>query len=228
MIECAEWKAWYDSRSRRQTRLHVQAECSAPDTDIVELTLQRHTPPRGKRQGPAIRGPGYIARSGSPPVFSVRVPPGRYYCVELTTRMSLLDPGRPRSERPADAFYASWTDQKPSRSETFATPPRAWDRLRTGERLFYRLVLTDRPDGWLNAAAWPREWTRTPFLRITDERPSASDWDLPLVLVSRERPRQPDGPAARVSVRWAEAVADIYEAVSILTNDVTIPIEVAR
>jgi len=102
----------------------------------VEAARQAVT---GQPSTPTILGPDSWSRIDKPPVFQVDPSPHAYYVVEVATKPELFDLTHHGSERSADNFYGSWSDSPFQTTPTYLLSPAAWVRLRTADRLWYRV-----------------------------------------------------------------------------------------
>lgn len=105
---------------------------------------------------PSITAPASFPNGTSPLTFSVTIPTGRYYAVEVTTEASLFDYRTNGSRRTNRNFYASWQVRPflsaSSYPTSFALPSDVWNLLRqNASRLYYRVWCTDSSSDWVNA-----------------------------------------------------------------------------
>jgi hypothetical protein len=110
----------------------------------------------GSSGRPSITAPASFPNDVSPLTFSVTVPTGRYYAVEVATDATLFDYQNNGARRTSNNFYASWQVQPfltASRyPASFTIPSDAWNRLRqSASRLYYRVWCTDSSSAWVNA-----------------------------------------------------------------------------
>ncbi|MCI0591575.1 MAG: caspase family protein [Gammaproteobacteria bacterium] len=106
--------------------------------------------------GPSITAPASFPNGASPLTFSVTVPTGRYYAVEVASDASLFDNQSNGSRRTSSNFYGSWQVRPflsaSSYPASFALPSDAWNRLRqNASRLYYRVWCTESSSEWVNA-----------------------------------------------------------------------------
>lgn len=95
-----------------------------------------------------VEGPARVAPAGPPPRFSVALPEGRHYALELAARPALFDPLRSGAERTPETYYATWIDSMLRHEPEFVLPEEAWARLRGNGRLYYRMHLSSAADAW--------------------------------------------------------------------------------
>ena len=221
MIECTAWNAWYSSRGRGGTMLHVMGECRGTYAEAQLLLRPHRVPAPGDV---FVRGPGSIDPAAPPPTFDVTVPAGRWYAIETTPDLRLFDPARRRLRRNA-TFFASWSTGLLTAPQFSLSRP-AWDSFRTGERLFYRILTTARPDAWDGAEVWPAQFADAPFIRIGP--PAIDARTLNLVVAFRDAVTPVEVPEAPLTLRLDRPSDEIYDTVAILTSAVDIPIDVAR
>ena len=105
----------------------------------------------GTGAGLSISGPSSFANGATPVTFSVSVPSGHYFAVEVATDASLFNSTANGAQRNDSNFYASWKVSPFRQGSSFMVPLDAWNRLRQGaSRLYYRLWCTGSPTSWLN------------------------------------------------------------------------------
>jgi metacaspase-1 len=101
--------------------------------------------------GLSISGPASFANGTQPLTFSVSVPSGHYFAVEVATDASLFNSTANGSQRNDNNFYASWKVSPFRQGTSFTMPSDAWNRLRQGaSQLYYRLWCTASPTSWVN------------------------------------------------------------------------------
>lgn len=105
----------------------------------------------GAGGGLSISGPSSFANGTTPLTFSVSVPSGHYFAVEIATDASLFNSSANGAQRNDSNFYASWKVSPFRQGSSFMMPLDAWNRLRQGaSRLYYRLWCTSSPTSWVN------------------------------------------------------------------------------
>jgi hypothetical protein len=225
-MECTDWKAWVNRRSRARPVLFVEGRCHLPSAGFT-VELRRY---RGGRPGtgPAIVGPPVLAPSAAPPVFLINPGPGRFYAVEVTTRPELFDRARQGAQRNADNFYGSWGDLALRRDPEYSLPEGAWRRLVAGpdvDRLCYRIWTSTSADDWRDpVASTPNaEYRRAPCIFVVEDAAASAT-----VLERTVHP--PLVPQANVPVdsvaRYSEEVDAGPRWVVVLPDGVLLPVDV--
>ncbi len=101
--------------------------------------------------GMSISGPASFANSTTAPTFSVSVPSGHFYAVEIATDASLFNSAVNGARRNDNNFYASWKVLPYQQGSSFTMPSDAWNRLRqSASSLYYRLWCTASSNSWVN------------------------------------------------------------------------------
>ncbi|MDB5868086.1 MAG: peptidase caspase catalytic subunit p20 [Polaromonas sp.] len=104
--------------------------------------------------GMSISGPSSFANGVTPVSFSVSVPAGHYFAVEVATQASLFNSAANGAQRNDSNFYASWKVTPFRQGSSFTLPVDAWNRLRqSASTLYYRLWCTASPTSWVNYQA---------------------------------------------------------------------------
>ncbi|HYP40072.1 MAG TPA: S8 family serine peptidase, partial [Chloroflexia bacterium] len=94
----------------------------------------------------SIQGPQSAARYGEPPRFTITLPAGRYYGVEVATQPQLLVDGGDETN-----FHESWEDGSSLKSASdYLMPMSVWDRLKAASRLYYRLWTSSSATEWVD------------------------------------------------------------------------------
>jgi subtilisin family serine protease len=114
---------------------------------MVEAARQAAT---GQPGPPTILGPDAWSRIDTAPVFQVDPGPHLYYVVEVAIKPELFDVTHHGSERSADSFYGSWSDSPFQTNPTYTLSPAAWARLRSAERLWYRVGASASATGYVD------------------------------------------------------------------------------
>ena len=105
----------------------------------------------GSGNNMSISAPASYANGATPVSFSVSVPSGHYFAVEVATDASLFNSAANGGQRNDNNFYASWKVAPFRQGSSFTLPLDAWNRLRQGaSRLYYRLWCTASPTAWVN------------------------------------------------------------------------------
>jgi hypothetical protein len=118
----------------------------------------------------SIEGPDSISRDGDPPTFNVIVPQGRFYAVEVATDTSLLT-----AEQSNEGFFATWQKGDFLSGPTYTLDSDAWDRLKKGDRLFYRIWTNAIQEDWqdpMMAHPPDEQIENAPWMEITGEASS--------------------------------------------------------
>lgn len=95
---------------------------------------------------PSVEGPNEHNRNASPPVFRVNKGSNPYYYLEITSDYNLFSN---RDRRNSSNFYATWKDSDVSSrltQRTFQLPEDAWNRLKSADKLYYRVGTTSSSD----------------------------------------------------------------------------------
>jgi hypothetical protein len=122
------------------------ADASALSAPSIEIRETQSAKP------PFIVGTLTIARSAPPPVFQINPSPNSHYAVEVANRAELFNRATHQTERTASNFYASWQDTAFLAAPTYTLPVAVWERLKQGDRLYYRLWTSASNSGWMNHA----------------------------------------------------------------------------
>lgn len=105
----------------------------------------------GTGGGMSISAPASVTNGTTPVTFTVTVPAGHYFAVEVATSAQLLNNAASGAQRTDNNFYASWRSTPFRQGSTFTMPADAWNRLRqSATRLYYRLWCTTSPTAWVN------------------------------------------------------------------------------
>jgi hypothetical protein len=108
----------------------------------------------GGTGGLSISGPSSFANGVTPVSFSVSVPSGHYFAVEIATQASLFNSTASGAQRNDSNFYASWKTLPFRQGSSFTMPLADWNRMRQGaSRLYYRLWCTASPNSWVSYQA---------------------------------------------------------------------------
>jgi hypothetical protein len=200
--------------------LHVVGECQATYAE-PHLVLRPHR--AAAPTDTSVQAAVAIEPDGPPPVFTITVPAGRWYALEVCTDLKLFDGAR-RGARRDSSFFASWTAGLLT-SPRYRLPSDVWERFRGAKRLFYRILTSTRPDGWANPAVWPAQFADAPFITLGT---TADRRTLTLVVAFRDTVTPVQVPQAPVRLRLDRPSDEIFDTVAILTSGVEIPIDVAR
>lgn len=104
--------------------------------------------------GLSISGPSSFANGVTPVSFSVSVPSGHYFAVEIATEAALFNSAANGARRNDSNFYASWKTLPFRQGSSFTMPLAEWNRMRQGaSQLFYRLWCTASPNSWVSYQA---------------------------------------------------------------------------
>jgi hypothetical protein len=180
------YRAWFSTSADAWTDAAVTtADADAASAPSIELTGERETRSEPQRHDhPGIVGPATAARDGEPPTFSISLPNDAKSCVvELAADYELFAGEAGRSDT---TFYASPV-RGVSEGTEFSLPVDAWERLRSADRLFFR-VLSSRAE---SATGWHAQDNSTPD--AVAERAPWLD-----VVAAGERTRDAQGSVTRV------------------------------
>jgi subtilisin family serine protease len=100
---------------------------------------------------PSIHTAKAKCRTGPPPTFSITVPAGRYFAVEVTSDPTLFPPSGSAARSPT-TFFATWQAQQLLTGTTLVLPDDAWARLQAADKLFYRLWTSRAANAWVEPA----------------------------------------------------------------------------
>ncbi|MEZ4870188.1 MAG: S8 family serine peptidase [Caldilineaceae bacterium] len=116
--------------------------------------------------GPFISGPQSAGRAEAAPVFQCNPQPNTYYAVEVATDYSLFGGGN----RTESNFYGSYSDTALLSAPTYRLPENVWSRLKSGNRLYYRMWTSSSPSDWVDyAVTTPSANPQSaPFIEIGD------------------------------------------------------------
>jgi hypothetical protein len=78
----------------------------------------------------SISAPASFTNGATPVSFSVSVPLGHYFAVEVATEASLFNSTANGGQRNDNNFYASWKVVPFRQGNSFTLPLDAWNRLR--------------------------------------------------------------------------------------------------
>ena len=101
----------------------------------------------------SISAPASVANGATPITFTVSVPAGNFYAVEVATDASLFNNSINGIQRDDNNFYASWKILPFRQGSSFTLPVEVWNRLRQAPRLYYRVWSTASPNSWVSAQA---------------------------------------------------------------------------
>ncbi len=128
---------------------------------------------------PVVRGPDRLARdAASAPKFDI-TSPNPYWVFEASNDPALF---RQYPASNSDGFFATWQDPRsPARlsGASYTLPPYAWEGLKKGARLYYRIGTTTSPngDGWENyvVSTPDGQAESAPSIEITGARDATRD-----------------------------------------------------
>lgn len=131
----------------------VNVKVTVADADIATAPF---VPIGPAMDGPAsiIVGPQTASRQSLPPLFDVvTVPAGTAYAVEFATAPELFDRNAHGAERNDANFYATWQDSMLLSSSSYRLPGAAWERLKSADRIAYRILTSASSTGWVSVKA---------------------------------------------------------------------------
>ncbi|MGB3292834.1 MAG: D-Ala-D-Ala carboxypeptidase family metallohydrolase, partial [Phormidesmis sp.] len=119
---------------------------------------------------PSIQAPATLTRASSAPAFTVNSGGRHFFAVEVATQASLFDGDSRGGDRTEHNFYGSWQDSPLLTRSPYTLPAAVWQRLKQGDRLYYRAHVADST-GWENYAVTlsDTQASSAPFIRITGE-----------------------------------------------------------
>ncbi len=166
----------------------------------------------------SISGPASFANGVTPLSFSVSVPSGHYFAVEVATDASLFNSTANGGQRNDNNFYASWKVAPFRQGSSFTMPVDAWNRLRqSASQLYYRLWCTSSPTSWVNYQVTTSDSNAqaAPSVALTAQQgqPGGSDSGAPAITAPTAFPA--NGAAPRFQVNPG---AGRYYAVEVSTN----------
>ena len=171
----------------------------------------------GGSGGLSISGPSSFANGATPITFSVSVPSGHYFAVEVASDASLFNSTANGAQRNDNNFYASWKVTPFRQGSSFTMPVDAWNRLRQGaSSLYYRLWCTASPSSWVNYQVTTSDSNAAaaPSITLTAQtQPGTGDGGLPAITAPTAFPA--NGSAPRFQVNPG---AGRYYAVEVSTN----------
>jgi hypothetical protein len=162
LISSASSTVWQNAK---KTTADAQA-AAAPFVTIGDEADEAEPQPS---QNSSIQAPPSAGRSNPPPTFLV-VPIGGYYAVEVASDALLFDKAHHGAERNAGNFFASWQVSGLLSRTNWVLPLDAWNALKASPRLYYRAMVSDSPNAWVN----PRSTTpdaladRAPYIQLLD------------------------------------------------------------
>lgn len=106
------------------------------------------TPGTGVR--PSIIGPSTHPRISGAPTFQISPGANSFYAVEVATSAELFDQIGHGSERSQSNFYGSWSDTALLNAASYILPTAVWDRLKTADRLYFRIFTSTSSSDWVN------------------------------------------------------------------------------
>lgn len=132
--------------------------------------VQTLLPPAQSSSGAIITTNPVVARSANTLNFRLRLPMDKYYAVELANSADLLEGNS--SNRTGSNYYASWIDNGLLTTAAYSLPETIWAQLRTANKLYYRLWLSDAVERWVNPQALPQKGNASeiPFVTIMEPR----------------------------------------------------------
>src|SRR5579884_2940599 len=137
----------YDSNGHSENYGYGRVNAKA----AVQMASSYRGSPAPASGKPTIQGPGSISRSSNdPPEFQVDPSPNPYYIVEVATQAQLFDTTNHEGERTDANFYGSWQDEQRFSSATYTLPSAVWQRLKSADRLFYRVGSMANQQTWDN------------------------------------------------------------------------------
>ena len=169
--------------------------------------------------GIAISAPASFSNGATPLTFSVSVPSGQYFAVEVARDASLFNSTANGAQRNDNNFYASWKVSPFRQGSSFTMPGDAWNRLRQGAAsLYYRLWCTASPTAWVNYQVTTRDSNAAAAPSVSliaqqDQPGSGGDSGSPAITAPTSFPA--NGSAPRFQVNPG---AGRYYAVEVSTN----------
>ena len=139
----------------------------APSLLVTADTAQPPTVQPAVR--PTIIGPATASKTAAAPTFQIDPSPNSYYVVEVATAPELFDILGNGGNRTANNFYGSWSDRPNLHAATYTLPLLVWNRLKTADRLYYRVGSMAGPAGYDNylTSTGDGETSGAPSIRIT-------------------------------------------------------------
>ncbi|MDB5843174.1 MAG: peptidase caspase catalytic subunit p20 [Polaromonas sp.] len=172
----------------------------------------------GSEGGLSISGPASFANGTTPVSFSVSVPSGHYFAVEVATDAGLFNSTANGGQRNDGNFYASWKVAPFRQGTSFTVPLDAWNRLRQGaSRLYYRLWCTASPTAWVNQQVTTSDANAqsSPSVALTAQSQPGSGGDNGTPAITAPTAFPANGAAPRFQVNPG---AGRYYAVEVTTN----------
>ena len=168
----------------------------------------------GTSDGASISAPASYTNGTTPITFSVSVPSGRFFAVEVANEASLFNNAANGSRRNDNNFYASWKVIPYLQGSSFTMPADAWNRLRQGvSRLYYRLWSTASSTGWVSQQVSVSDGNASAAPSVALTAPAQTGGGSPSITAPSSFPA--DGSAPRFQVNPG---AGRYYAVEVSTN----------
>ena len=165
----------------------------------------------------SISAPSSFANGAAPFTFTVSVPSGQFFAVEVATDAGLFNSTANGGQRSDNNFYASWKVSPFRQGTSFTMPLDAWNRLRQGaSTLYYRLWATSSPTAWVNyrVTTLDSNAQAAPSLTLTAQtQPVSGDTGMPAITAPTTFPA--NGAAPRFQVNPG---AGRFYAVEVSTN----------
>ena len=165
----------------------------------------------------SISAPSSFANGAAPFTFTVSVPSGQFFAVEVATDAGLFNSTANGAQRSDNNFYASWKVSPFRQGTSFTMPLDAWNRLRQGaSTLYYRLWATSSPTAWVNyrVTTLDSNAQAAPSLTLTAQtQPVSGDTGMPAITAPTTFPA--NGAAPRFQVNPG---AGRFYAVEVSTN----------
>ena len=165
----------------------------------------------------SISAPSSFANGAAPFTFTVSVPSGQFFAVEVATDAGLFNSTANGGQRSDNNFYASWKVSPFRQGTSFTMPLDAWNRLRQGaSTLYYRLWATTSPTAWVNyrVTTLDSNAQAAPSLTLTAQtQPVSGDTGMPAITAPTTFPA--NGAAPRFQVNPG---AGRFYAVEVSTN----------
>jgi hypothetical protein len=131
----------------------VDFEASTPDSEAASapsIQITEGTAVPAPTGGLSISGQSSHDRTSGGPTFTISIGNNSYYAVEAAASSDLFDQAAHGSERTDSNFYGSWSDTALMSELTYTLPDAAWERLKSADSLYYRLLTSSSASDWVD------------------------------------------------------------------------------
>jgi subtilisin family serine protease/uncharacterized protein YcbK (DUF882 family) len=143
----------------------------------------------GETLKPSISGPSQLSKDAVAPAFNINKGGRRFFAVEVATRSNLFDLNNHQNDRNQNNFYGSWSVRLET-GDSYTLPTEVWNRLKNGDKLFYRLHVADN-NQWDNHG-----------VTVADSKAA----EAPFISIgAAEAPATPGGDTSKPSIRGPQS-----------------------